>query len=95
MSVGTLMKIVVSYSFLQFLDGKQFESSRARGRPFQFKIGVGQVIKGMDMAVKQMSRGQRAKAVIPPELAYGEEGRFPLIPPNASLLFEVRENPYL
>ena len=75
---------------LQFLDGKTFESSRERGRPFQFKVGVNQVIKGMDMAVKQMSRGQRSKVIVPPELAYGEEGRYPLIPPSASLLFEVR-----
>ncbi len=74
---------------MQFLDGKEFENSRERGRPFQFKIGVGQVIKGMDMALKQMSRGQRARVVIPPELAYGDEGRYPLIPPQASLLFEV------
>ncbi len=82
---------VVTRNSVQFIDGSMLEDSRARGRPFQFKIGVGQVIKGMDILIKQMSRGQRAKAVIPPDLAYGVDGRYPLIPANATLLFEVRQ----
>ena len=73
----------------QTTDGTPVEDSRSRGRPFQFKVGVGQVVKGMDIAIKQMSRGQRAKVVIPAELGYGAEGAYPLIPPYASLLFEV------
>ncbi len=74
----------------QLVDGTLIEDSRARGRPFQFKVGVGQVVKGMDIAIKQMSRGQRAKVVIPGALAYGEAGAYPLIPSNASMIFEVR-----
>lgn len=73
----------------QFLSGKTFESSRVRGRPFQFKLGVGQVIEGWDIALLKMTRGQRARFVVPPELAYGVEGRPPVIPPNCPLQFEV------
>lgn len=72
-----------------FEDGTVFEGSRKRGRAFQFKLGVGQVIEAWDIAVSQMSKGQRAKFTAPPELAYGVEGRPPIIPANATLVFEV------
>lgn len=72
-----------------FDDGREFEGSRKRGRAFQFKLGVGQVVEAWDIAISQMSKGQRARFTAPPELAYGVEGRPPIIPPNATLTFEV------
>ena len=81
------MRAVVA---VQFEDGTEFEGSRKRGRAFQFKLGVGQVVEAWDIAVSQMSKGQRARFTAPPELAYGVEGRPPVIPPNATLTFEVR-----
>jgi len=84
-----LVTVVLSALHCQFEDGTEFESSRKRGRAFQFKLGVGQVIEAWDIAISQMSKGQRARFTTPPELAYGVEGRPPVIPPNATLTFEV------
>jgi FK506-binding protein 1 len=70
-------------------DGKQFDSSRARGSPFQTEIGTGKVIKGWDEGVLKLSLGQKAILTASPDFAYGSRGFPPAIPPNSTLKFEV------
>ncbi|XP_076902292.1 peptidyl-prolyl cis-trans isomerase FKBP62-like isoform X2 [Bidens hawaiensis] len=72
------------------VDGTQFDSSRERGTPFKFTLGQGQVIKGWDQGIKTMKKGENALFTIPAELAYGESGSPPKIPPNATLQFDVQ-----
>jgi len=69
--------------------GKEFDNSYDRGEPFEFTVGVGEVIKGWDEGLKGMKVGGKRKLTIPPQLGYGEQGAGDDIPPNSTLVFEI------
>lgn len=70
-------------------DGTRFDSSRDRNEPFEFILGAGQVIKGWEEGIAEMSKGQLVEMKLSPDWAYGPEGFPPLIPGNTSLIFEL------
>ncbi|MFG6466193.1 FKBP-type peptidyl-prolyl cis-trans isomerase [Roseateles sp. BYS87W] len=85
-------RVSVHYTGWLFKDGmkgKKFDSSKDRGQPFKFRLGGGEVIAGWDEGVQGMQVGGTRMLVLPPELGYGAYGAGGVIPPNATLLFEV------
>ena len=82
-------KMKMHYTGTLKADGSKFDSSRDRGKAFEFTIGVGQVIRGWDEGVMKMSLGEKATLAIPSEDGYGPRGAGGVIPPDADLVFEV------
>ncbi|HAO64457.1 TPA: peptidylprolyl isomerase [Candidatus Taylorbacteria bacterium] len=90
---GTVAKAgnLVSVQYTgKFADGKVFDSSIPRGKPIDFMLGAGQVIKGWDQGIDGMKVGGERTLTIPPELGYGATGYPPVIPANATLFFDVK-----
>jgi len=82
-------KVTVHYVGVAFRSGEEFDASWNRGQPFEFKLGQGQVIPGWDQGVAGMRVGGKRRLTIPAALAYGEHGCGGVIPPHATLVFEV------
>lgn len=81
-------QVAVHYTGM-LLDGKVFDSSLYRGQPLNFAVGIGQVIEGWDEGILLLNEGDKARLVIPSDLAYGSQGAGGVIPPNAALVFDV------
>ena len=81
--------VQLHYVGVAFASGREFDSSWERGRPFKFAVGGGKAIKGWDRGVRGMKVGGRRKLVIPASLGYGDMGAPPVIPPGATLVFDV------
>jgi FKBP-type peptidyl-prolyl cis-trans isomerase len=81
--------MVVVHYVGRLADGKTFDSSKDRGQPLELGVGRGMVIKGWDIGLVGMRAGGVRRLIIPPSEGYGERGAPPVIPPNATLLFEV------
>jgi FKBP-type peptidyl-prolyl cis-trans isomerase FkpA len=94
-AIGAGQKAVVNYTGWLYETsapdnkGKQFDSSQNAGRPFSFVVGAGQVIKGWDQGVLGMKVGGRRRLLIPADLGYGDSGSGDVIPPGATLIFDV------
>jgi peptidylprolyl isomerase len=86
---ATLVMHYTGWLYENGVKGKKFDSSVDRGQPFEFQIGMGKVIAGWDKGIATMKVGGKRTLIIPPELGYGSSGAGGLIPPNATLLFEV------
>jgi peptidylprolyl isomerase len=82
-------QLVVAHYTGWLEDGTKFDSSIDRGEPYTFNLGMGQVIPGWDIGLRGMQVGATRQLVVPPELAYGEKGAGGVIPPNATLIFEI------
>ncbi len=81
--------VTVQYVGVDYATGEEFDASWDRGQPFPFTLGAGDVIQGWDLGVAGMKVGGRRELVIPPGLAYGQQGSPPAIGPNATLIFVV------
>jgi peptidylprolyl isomerase len=82
-------RVTVQYVGVNYESGEEFDASWDRGEPFSFSLGTGEVIPGWDQGVEGMKEGGRRELIVPPELAYGESGSPPAIPPNETLIFVV------
>ena len=81
--------VTVQYEGRLLLGGQKFDSSYDRGAPFTFQVGVGQVIAGWDATIPDMKQGEKRTVIIPWWLAYGASGHPPVIPPKATLVFDI------
>jgi peptidylprolyl isomerase len=81
--------VTVDYIGTLYESGKKFDSTLDRKKPFKFRVESGEVIRGWDQGIVQMSKGERSRMTIPPSLAYGEKGFPGLIPGNETIVFEV------